>query len=346
MGKNTKRDITPASLKLVKLWKKAMPDVYEQLDMLHDMKKQGEFEWPDYCELPIGAAASYLLTVAQFSPMEACAMAAELTACWIWRRNKVIYSFDRDLAEALVEQAADVKDTDTLPTDLLFNLPYPCIYIQTPISPFEADCDGFWVWIEYDVNTQTTELRVQWVMAEDNRTIPCVLHLVPGKTLKECYTDTMQTINQHVGTPIQLELSTKYVLEPLQLVLYLLADNADVMPKSTVPAQEKASSTGAPRIVRDQYKEIRANDVGIYIGAALRKVRQSSWSDGGANESVGKKGGAGTPRRAHLRRGHWHHYWYGPKGGKRELKLKWTAPMAIHGDRDLGTVIIPVKKSK
>lgn len=347
-----KKDITPAPLQRVKHWKQTMLGVYDKLDALQNLKKRGTIEWPDYCELPIGVAASYLLAAARYSPMDASAVAAELTACWMWRRNKVIYSFDRDLAAALVEQAADIKDTDTLPTDLLFNLPYPCIYIQTPISPLGDKYDGFWVWIEYDFNTQTSELRIQWLLADGKKSIPCVLHLAPGKTLKDCKADTMQTIQQHLNLPVHLPSTANLVLEPLQLVLYLLAENADVTPKSTTPTksatptQEKEPSSGTPRIVRDQYKEIKPNDVGVYIGAALRKARQSSESAEGAAGSAGNRGGAGTPRRAHLRRGHWHHYWYGSKG-ERRLKLKWTAPMVIHAEQgEIGTVIVPVKPEK
>ena len=347
-----KKDSIPAPLKAVKQWKQAIPGIYEHLDQLAGLKQQGKLQWPDYCKLPIGAAMTFLLETGRFSPLNASSLAAEATACWMWRRNKVIYSFDRDLAAALVEQAADIKDTDTLPTDLLFNLPYPCIYIQTPISPLGDKYDGFWVWIEYDFNTQTSELRIQWLLADGKKSIPCVLHLAPGKTLKDCKADTMQTIQQHLNLPVHLPSTANLVLEPLQLVLYLLAENADVTPKSTTPTksatptQEKEPSSGTPRIVRDQYKEIKPNDVGVYIGAALRKARQSSESAEGAAGSAGNRGGAGTPRRAHLRRGHWHHYWYGSKG-ERRLKLKWTAPMVIHAEQgEIGTVIVPVKPEK
>lgn len=338
-----KKDSIPAPLKAVKQWKQAIPGIYEHLDQLAGLKQQGKLQWPDYCKLPIGAAMTFLMETGRFSPLNASSLAAEATACWMWRKNKVIYSFDRDLADALIAQAADIKENNILPADLLFQLPFPCIYIQAPVL---EGFDGFFAWIEYDINGGHSELRIQWLLADGKKSIPCVLHLASGKTLKDCKADTMQTIQQNLNLPIHLPSTANLVLEPLQLVLYLLAENADVTPKSTTPTQEKTPSSGTPRIVRDQYKEIKPNDVGVYIGAALRKARQSSESAEGAAGSTGNRGGAGTPRRAHLRRGHWHHYWYGPKGGKRELRLKWTAPMAIHGDRKPGTVIIPVKAEK
>ena len=96
------------------------------------------------------------------------------------------------------------------------------------------------MWIEYDFNTQTSELRIQWLLADGKKSIPCVLHLAPGKTLKDCKADTMQTIQQHLNLPVHLPSTANLVLEPLQLVLYLLAENADVTPKSTTPTKSAA----------------------------------------------------------------------------------------------------------
>ena len=42
------------------------------------------------------------------------------------------------------------------------------------------------------------------------------------------------------------------------------------------------------------------------------------------------------------RRGHWHHYWVGPRDGDRELILKWVAPMFINSGDNIVT-IYPVK---
>lgn len=59
-----KKDTLPAPLKLVKHWKQTMPGVYDQLNVLQRLEKQGKIEWSGYYELPIGAAAE------------------EFTVCW------------------------------------------------------------------------------------------------------------------------------------------------------------------------------------------------------------------------------------------------------------------------
>lgn len=131
-------------LRLVRLWEKMNPGVYAELDRCRAAKDEGQMSWPDYCELPIGAAFTYLVDIADMSHVEAAMVAAELTACWTWRRCKKIFSFDDDLAAALAAQAEDVQDTDVLPADLLLHLPYPCVYIKAPVLLDRID--GFFVW--------------------------------------------------------------------------------------------------------------------------------------------------------------------------------------------------------
>ena len=47
-------------LPLVRKWEKMLPGVYAQMDHLHQAKADGEIRWPDYCQLPIGAAFTLL----------------------------------------------------------------------------------------------------------------------------------------------------------------------------------------------------------------------------------------------------------------------------------------------
>ena len=166
-------------LPLVRQWEKMVPGVYAQMDHLHQAKADGEIQWPDYCQLPIGAAFTLLQDQEGLSVQQAAAGAAELTACWMWRRSKIVYSFDPDLAQALAEQAEDVEDTDVLPCQLLMHLPYPCIYIKAP--DMLEHTDGFFAWIEYDMDRAAPELRIQWLLASMEYSVPQVLHLLPGR---------------------------------------------------------------------------------------------------------------------------------------------------------------------
>ena len=139
-------------LKLVRLWPKMLPGCYETLDYLKDAKPEGQVDWPAYCELPINAAFTYLVQTGE-SENIAAAGAPELTACYLWRNNKIIFAFDPDLTTTLAEQAKETEETDILPADLLLHPPYPIIYVKAP--GLVEDIDGFFYWVDYDTNHGT-----------------------------------------------------------------------------------------------------------------------------------------------------------------------------------------------
>lgn len=194
--------------------------------------------------------------------------------------------------------------------------------------------------MEYDLNENRDELRVQWVSNEMDHSIPYVLHLLPGKTLKECIQDTAKTSLSYVKADIKPNPETAGmedaapILPAIQLLLYLLSDNADV--NEVVPITIKKAQKRKLQIIQDKASEVSEKSVGVRIGNAIRKHRAPSSSTGTGTDSA---------KRPHSRRGHWHHYWTGPVSGERKLVLKWVAPTFIHQDLgDAGEVVIfPVK---
>ena len=127
----------------------------------------------------------------------------------------------------------------------------------------------------------------------------------------------------------------------VQLVLYLVSQNANI---EEAPAPVKAVRTSPKTaqikpVPQDKASQVRDYDVGIRVGAALRKAARSE-----PHRSEGVS--TGTEKRPHSRRGHWHHYWTGPMDGDRKLVLKWTAPTIIHPDAAQGDniLIVPVNR--
>ena len=69
-------------------------------------------------------------------------------------------------------------------------------------------------------------------------------------------------------------------------------------------------------------------DVGLRFGAAFQAYqRQKSRND---------TQGTGGQKRPHIRRAHWHGFWYGAKtdAAKREFRLCWVAPTMVGGHLD------------
>lgn len=327
-------------LPLIRKWEKMEPGIYGVLDVLRGAKDSGEMNWPDYCELPLSAAYTYLAD--KHDEQTAAGLCAEITALWTWRRSKKVYSFDPDLAQALAAQAEDVQGTDVLPCDLLMHLPYPCIYIKAPCVLEHAD--GFFVFIEYDTNHDRPELRIQWMFEDMQYTFPQVLHLLPGETIKDCILDTIHTTQENLKEDIKLQDVdvgvARIILSAIQLVLYLLSDNVEI--EQAVPEVEKGETkknvTTLKKKDQDKASQVQEYLVGVRVGSALRKAKSSY------NRSAGNTG-TSSAKRSHTRRGHWHHYWTGPKQGDRKLVLKWTAPTVIHPENvEDNVVVYPVKK--
>lgn len=326
-------------LRLVRLWEKAVPCVYDTLDVLKATNGSAGIRWPDFCDLPISAAFAILAHCGL--PPDMCGrVVAELTACYTWRKAKVIYSFDEDLSHMLAAQADDFLHTDILPADVLVHPPYPCTFVKT--DAFNGAV-GFWYWIEYDMNRDGIELRVQLIEQGMSNSVPLVLHLLPGKTIQECWDDTLEECRRNVtlgiakGSSTVSEQALHDLLAALQFILYLASKNADVqdVPQAEAPRARKKRGQ-----ILDKASEVKEKAVGVRIGNAIRKSRQPSHPS--------SQGGTGSKVRPHSRRGHWHHYWTGPRDGDRKLVLKWTAPTFIHMNefRNDTVVIYPVRQER
>ena len=331
-------------MRLIRAWEKMIPGIYSHMDELRSVRGSSPgMDWPDYCPLPIGAAFELLRTQEGLDVRQAAELCAEITACWAWKQAKIVYAYDPALAAALAAQAEDVRDTDVLPCEVLMHLPYPCIYIKAP--GLLEHTDGFFAWIEYDINAQRPELRVQWLFEDMAHSFPQVLHLMPGEDLKTCILDTIHTTQENLGEDIPLQDVdvgvARIILSAVQLILYLVSDNADAEEAPSPPALAVHSGKlAAPRSAksRDKASQVREIDVGVRIGAALRKAAKRSTGGGRSGAEPG------AVKRSHTRRGHWHHYWTGPRDGERTLTLRWTAPTVIHPeDREDNVTLYPVR---
>ena len=110
-------------------------------------------------------------------------------------------------------------------------------------------------------------------------------------------------------------------------MLYLCSTESDI---PNEPIARSKDSYGNPR-------HIRTWDVGIRIGRALRRYKTAvAEHEHGTHDSP----------RPHIRRAHWHHFWTGPREGKRKLVIKRLSPIPVNFDAadDLPTVVQYVKK--
>ena len=104
------------------------------------------------------------------------------------------------------------------------------------------------------------------------------------------------------------------------------------------PDEEQKAITKRGVIIKDKYSEIRKWDVGFRTGSAIRLYEETEKLRNTENQN--KNGSHASPR-PHMRRGHWHHFWTGPKAKPKERKLilKWLSPMAVAADPEDAPIV-------
>lgn len=176
-----------------------------------------------------------------------------------------------------------------------------------------------------------------------------------GKTIQEAQDELMNRVLASIPSDEQLLEDTKTTnvtdgiaqikasLESeaymsylaIQIVLYLQAQNSDII---KIPARKPAKK----KSTKQRSSRVQSYNVGYNVGATIRREKRI-YEDGAHSSGVS---GHHTPKRPHIRRGHFHSFWTGKKdGNERKLVVRWVAPTYVHnGDQDDRVTIYPVKK--
>lgn len=323
-------------LELVKKISDRYPGCWDYIESMREDRGTDLPNWDDDCYIPI--AGTLAITAQGSKDLQSLLNgstvldAGLMAALAPWRIYKQIFEFAYETEELLLNQAEDCR----VPIETLQNLPYPCIYIRTRTI---HRLDGFFAHIEHDAKDGRKELRLT-VIKDNGECYPLIIHLVPNGTIldgirgaKAESTRVSKSLGDVIARRFEKEgerLEDLILLAaPLvQLVLYVCAQNKEV---ELDPNQEKIyRAPKEKRFIRDKYSEIRKYNCGEEIAQQIRR----SYRQGQVNYTYLKDAGAsgsGTPKRPHVRRGHWHHYWTG-KADDKKIILKWQPPTFIHGD--------------
>ena len=310
------------------------PKAWEQMEMFHSENGSPQLgSWPDWCYAPMSAALAVASEGYDLNKlpidirMAMISVAQAIFAIAPWRLSKEVYVIDEDLKDLLFEQDGELD----VPDEVLLQLPYPCFYVELPNTYYRADkIHGFFVTLEYDVNNGDKELKPVF-LTDDGNIFSYSIH-IGAKTIEESVdmldkqalenTNGDKELKRLALRAMQDSAETKIFLKQiLQVILYILAQNAEITPSS-----EQSFITKRGKTVKDKYSEIRKWDVGVRVGAAIRQQKAKEQS----RKKEYKESEHQSPR-PHMRRGHWHHFWTGPKAQpeERKLILKWLSPMAI-----------------
>jgi len=131
------------------------PNAWLNIDKFRQGKGRDLPDWPEWCFLPMAAWIAIASDGGQVS-FDEIECAQNLAAIGTWRYSQSIYRLDSDLYSALI----DTVPKGNLPVDVFYRLPEWSLYIETPNLTWMGDTlFGFWVHLEFDINTQRHELR-------------------------------------------------------------------------------------------------------------------------------------------------------------------------------------------
>ena len=326
-------------LPIVKEMAMAFDDLYNKLfEAKQTLQREFPSQYVDWCQMPLAVTHAYLMVNYVSLPM-ANALCSVLAGCYLWRQYKVVYSVSESLSRELKKQSENLSDLSEIPSKFLIeNMPFPCVYFYCP-NIFD-NVTGLLVWFECDCNTLQPELRVNMYSESERYMEAICLNLPENSSLADCFRATgeytMKAFEKD-ATPELIEAVDNYrspfanndmtsiIKFSIQLLLYIMASNADVADNKDMAAIYTQS-----KIIRDRYKEIRQIDVGDNVSKMLNSIE---------NEYLNSP----SKKKSHIRCGHWHHFWTGPIDGDRKLILKWVSPTVINPQDAVGDTITTIE---
>lgn len=321
---------------------KRYPNLTQQVSVAWSKKLADPGLWPEWCLLPMDEWARIIdqqesMNGKSWSIKDKYHELNRLCVLGTWRYSQGIYRIDKDLQQALLESDSGKN----IPAEVLMHMPEWCIYVETPHMVWHEQVElyGFWAHLIYSREEPYPKLHMMiqtprgeypheipignWTVEEAlereidamRKTLPLSNDLSTGVSRSKAFDSCRRTKNQ--------------VERLLSLLLYCCCDKPDID-----DARQPGTSPQRPQAkqVKGGLRLFPANaprfwTVGNNIGEQLRQAQQD-------NQGKEISCGSGRSRRPHLRRGHWHGYWTGPRKSEVPQKfiLHWIPPQLIRGN--------------
>lgn len=247
-----------------------------------------------------------------------------------WLTSKQVFSVSTELTQALM---SCVNDDGGLEFYLqsFDHLPFRSFYVNLENVPTDVNAMGFSSAL---VGVRRFNAEHAWLYVGFIDKTGKIVH-----NWAVDFADELIKDGHSVSDVVDLRLYDKRGLPSekiyyfiMSTILYLTTDKPDVLESSET--KHTYREPGAGYKVKNKFREIRKWDVGVRYAASVKETKEYSYQ---------KKDSAkdGTPKRPHVRRAHWHHYWVGR--GRTELVLRWVDQMLINAswDSELPVVVHP-----
>lgn len=257
---------------------------------------------------------------------------------WVsrWAACKHVYRIDPHVAAALATQPLEGR----LPVDALSRLPYPIVYIDSPVETLINDrgvpvpwrAEGFLAYVDHDPRDMSLELNLVFIHDrpdQDGRTRNLVQLGLGCSTLDEMVGDVLSYDQGYRDAEAEREAAgafSRYIAQALNLLLYVVSEEEDAEVVYAPPRDSAACGQRAGRRTNPETVSLLGARVGRAIGAAR--------SAGGGSPASSPTGRSVSP---HIRRGHWASFWAGPRKGRADgrrgdrLVIRWIPPIEVNG---------------
>lgn len=246
----------------------------------------------------------------------------ELVTLGSWMLTKKIYRFENNVATELTKS----KFEGTLP-NFLINVAELCIYVQT---------DNFKIHFKeskiYGVIFTISELCDQKVLVstiflDTGLTRTIVLLLKENKPIEDCLSDFIDEFHDDRLVLDEEEIEEYQSLQKqlINILLWFSLSEPDYIPLLPDNHKEKVGFQTVKRVPRlfeaQKYKPFIA---GAEMSKQIKKIQNQI--------NTYSKHSSKSFRKPHLRRAHYHLYWYGAKGTYERYVFKWIPITLVGGN--------------
>ena len=343
-------DEMPRPLRVLLRDESEVPGIYRSVESIRLKRKLAGVTWPDWCYLP---AAIMNESLSMGDPIDQLWDVYHCTALAAWRMTKGVYRFDPDVYSSIKPIDPDAR----LSIDELYRLPEWCIYIEFP-ERVRLGWDehgrilysyGHFVFLNYDDIAPSLAFVADLEFSDGDDQFSLLTFPFGSTSIRGACKETIRLFGDVWHEPTLISQMSHL----MALLMYIISANdeirdaggSDRAPQNPRPPKTSQKNKEKRRRKRFQLRSFDHPtiwEVGWRMGPELRRKLREYEESEASNGTIKRK----TPR-PHIRVGHRHRYWTGPRNdpSRRKLLERWIKPILVGGNNpdEIPATIRPVE---